>query len=235
MAEDKQTTGDKRKPQTPQQRKRDSKARPKVTHLDVRTNQPPPPEETAGEAPAIVKDPLSLADFFDVQTPGAEAEVQDRPEEGEKADSPYIVTDAPMYAPEFDSDGAPKSASKNGAKPRYCKALVFTHTPVRSFYETKITEKLLHEKGITPAKDARGGWIYPVVIDKEGNWSNYERGAVPLMASSHAVYRATHWPQHRTIASQDTGGWPMAVGVGIIVIVVLLLILIFLLVFFFFI
>ncbi len=213
----------------------------KVEQLD------PPLEQPAGEStPADISQeipaaPLSNTDeVFDID--------DGDPEQGDSApeESPFIVTELPAYpvGPTHGADAAPapperKSRlpfSKNGHKSAttMCKAIVFVRYPFRNWYFTQIEQTKLHERGITPVKNGRGGWIYPVVVDRDGNWTNWPRLAVPLMASAHALYKATHWPQHKTIAKQANQKWQKATTIGIVVVIVLLFILIFLLMFFFF-
>jgi len=230
------TANDTEKDGRPAKRKRKKPA--KVEHVTVSPQEAHDPEQAPEDiSQEIPADAPSISDAFRVDCAGP---AQEPPDES----SPFIVTELPPYV---HTAASPRLGplpttdrtrrlwfSRNGhQKTMLCKAVVFTRTPVRSWYFTRIERERLEEKGITPVKNGRGGWIYPVVIDRDGNWTNWPRTTVPLMASAHALYKATHWPQHKSLATLATQKWQKATTYGIVAIIVLLVILSFLLLFFF--
>ena len=237
---------------------RKKKKTPKVQHLEVKPSEKQDPvvsrrasedisQEISDAEPPSIQDPFKM-DYAEGQTNAA------LPRDETDSSTPFIVTELPSYPenvepaelpapprrkrfrwkPRFSRNGSTATDEAEADTGGMCKAIVFVRYPYRNWYFTKIAEKDLHAKGITPVKDSRGGWIYPVVIGSNGVWSTWPRVNVPVMASSHALYRATHWPQHRVIASQANQNWQKAIGIGILVVVALLLGLTFLLIFFFF-
>ena len=210
----------------------------KVEHVVISPQEAEVPKESPGNiSQEIPADAPSIGDAFHADCAGPSEEPAD---EG----TPFIVTELPVYAQTAARPGtaAPLAPdrkrrlwfSRNGhQKTTLCKAIVFVREPARSWYFTNIERQELEEKGITPVKNGRGGWIYPVVIGRDGSWTNWPRTTVPLMASAHALYKATHWPQHKSLATLATEKWQKATTYGIVAIIVLLVILSFLLLFFF--
>jgi len=210
----------------------------KVEHVETSPQEAQGPAEAPGNiSQEIPADAPSIGDTFHADCAGSEQEPADDP-------TPFIVTELPAYTqkaglPKIAAPSAPDRTrrlwfSRNGhEKTTMCKAIVFVRTPARSWYFTTIKREDLEQRGITPVKNGRGGWIYPVVIDRDGNWTNWPRTTVPLMASAHALYKATHWPQHKSLATLATQKWQKATTYGIVAIIVLLVILSFLLLFFF--
>lgn len=123
--------------------------------------------------------------------------------------------------------------SRNSDVEPKVKAMILNHTPRYLECDAELPLKDLQAAKIYPTR-WRNSWLYPVLIDEEGNYHNWPRQQnVALNTSSYILWLARNWPEHKVLNKTGSNWWQKATGYGIIFVVVLIIIVIFMLMFFF--
>lgn len=124
--------------------------------------------------------------------------------------------------------------SRNGHEQKVmARAVILHHTPRYVDYDALLPLEDLQAADILPAR-YKNGWVYPVIVDQEGNYSNCPRQQnIALGASSYILWLARNWPEHKVLNRTEKNWWQKATGYGIIVVVLLIILVVFMLLFFF--